>query len=210
MAHVEAPTYGSIILAGLLLKIGGIGLARVRFAFARVGAITIISSYFLVSLLLSSFVCCVQSDFKRLVAYSSVVHIMVAVVSLLSLKKVGLSAFVLVMLTHGMASPMLFNIVGVIYSLFQTRLLKFLRGVMLLVPILALVMAFCFVFSVPIPPSPAFLAEVQFVIRFLLLDSRTFVFVFFFIFLAVVFNLLWFLSVLGPVRNVNYSFSLVL
>lgn len=83
IAHVEAPTYGSIILAGLLLKIGGCGLFRVvSFGGMDLFSSTLVS-YFMVALLFSSLVCCVQSDFKRLVAYSSVAHMIVVVISLI-------------------------------------------------------------------------------------------------------------------------------
>jgi NADH-quinone oxidoreductase subunit M len=182
---------------------GGVGLFRLASSFSFFESFNI-TSYLLLSLVLCSLVCSVQSDFKRLVAYSSVVHMMVAMAALFSFYKIGFASFVLIMLTHGITSPMLFNLVGIVYSVFGTRLLFLLRGILRLLPVLALFLVICFVFSVPVPPSPSFLAEVQFVAS-VLSDSSVRVVIFLFVFLAVLYNLVWLGSILGPCRLSSFS-----
>lgn len=190
IAHVEAPTYGSMILAGLLLKMGGCGLYRLASTFlVSVEFDSIVFSYLLISMLISSLACVVQSDFKRLVAYSSVAHMIVVITALFRSKFLGFSSFLIIMVGHGLSSPMLFLLVGVVYSLVGTRMLALLRGFVLVAPLFALWIVLCFVLSVPVPPSPSFLGEVQFVVSVLHSSYSFIVPLFFFIFLGVLYNL---------------------
>lgn len=118
MAHVEAPTFGSIILAGVLLKLGGVGIIR----FICTTNINLLSSYilsyFFVFMVYVTLVCCFQSDFKRLVAYSSVSHIIGVPILLLSSSFIGLKGSILLMFFHGISSPLMFMLVGLLYSFF--------------------------------------------------------------------------------------------
>lgn len=198
IAHVEAPTYGSMILAGLLLKMGGCGLYRLASTFlVSVEFDSIVFSYLLISMLISSLACVVQSDFKRLVAYSSVAHMIVVITALFRSKFLGFSSFLIIMVGHGLSSPMLFLLVGVVYSLVGTRMLALLRGFVLVAPLFALWIVLCFVLSVPVPPSPSFLGEVQFVVSVLHSSYSFIVPLFFFIFLGVLYNLVWLTSLFG-------------
>lgn len=162
MAHVEAPTYGSMILAGLLLKMGGCGLFRIRVFIANEVFNQYFVSYLLFSMVFSSLVCCVQSDFKRLVAYSSVAHIIVVALAVVLSSNLRIRAFIIVMVAHGVSSPLLFILVGVLYQIYGSRILVLYRGLMSSIPIVSLFLVLCFVLSVPVPPSLAFLGEVQF------------------------------------------------
>lgn len=191
MAHVEAPTFGSMILAGVLLKLGGVGLIRcvrlidMRFLFS------IFMSYFIVSMLYVTVVCMFQSDLKRLVAYSSVSHMMAIPILLLSNNLLSVKRIVIVILFHGLRSPILFMLVGVLYSFFSRRQLIVVRGVILISPLLAFLIVLAFFFTLSAPPFPSFVSEVYFFISSFC-SSHYFVYVFIvFSFLSLVYNLNW-------------------
>ncbi len=205
IAHVEAPTYGSMILAGLLLKMGGCGLFRVGIYYSFRGFNSIWIRYLVISMLFRSIVCCVQSDFKRLVAYSSVAHIMVVIIALILSMNLGIDSFIIIMLAHGISSPILFMLVGVSYALYGTRILLLYRGLLSSFPLLSLFMVFCFVLSVPVPPSISFLGEVQFTISLLSYGFWFVPLVLGFVFLAVVYNLLWLNSLFGSAEFSLFS-----
>lgn len=97
MAHVEAPTFGSIILAGVLLKLGGVGLVRLSFFIEFPLLRWYLMGYLSVTIVVVRIVAASQSDFKRLIAYSSVVHIMVVPLLLLSLNSLSLKSLIIAM-----------------------------------------------------------------------------------------------------------------
>jgi len=139
-AHVEAPVYGSIILAGILLKIGSYGIIRLLEIFYK-----IVSNYRylifrvrIVGSLLISLRCIVQVDIKRLVAYSSVVHINLMLCSLLTLSKLGILRRFIIIISHGLCSSGLFYMVNVYYSRTSRRLLLINKGILTIIPTMAI------------------------------------------------------------------------
>ena len=169
IAHVEAPTFGRTILAGLLLKLGGVGLYR-SYSFIFLGEASnslprFFSSYFVVGLILRGLFCCFQSDSKRLVAYSSVAHIIILIFLVSSPYLCRSFTLLIVIYFHGLISPLIFRLVGVLYSVGSSRRLLLLRGLWSYTPILILFLAFRFLGNIPIPPTPGFLAEVLFFIQ---------------------------------------------
>lgn len=159
----------------------------------------------ILSIVLRSIVCCVQSDFKRLVAYSSVAHMMVVIISLTLCRSLGVRSFLLIIVTHGIASPLLFMLVGVTYRLHGTRVLALYRGLLSTFPLLSIFIIMCFVLRVPVPPSLAFLGELQFATAFIDVYTHAAFFVFLFVFLGVLYNLLWLGSLFGPHRFSRFS-----
>lgn len=153
MAHVEAPTYGSIILAGVLLKLGGLGLIRFRSLVNFSQLDYYLLSYLLIFIVFSTLICCFQSDFKRLVAYSSVSHMMALPFLLLVNSKFSFSTVTLLMFFHGLSSPLLFMLVGVIYSIYSTRQLALVRGLALISPLLSFILVLAFFLLCQHPPS---------------------------------------------------------
>lgn len=210
IAHVEAPTFGSIILAGVLLKLGGVGLIR----FINILNLEALKFYFLgyfcLFLCYATFVCCFQSDFKRLVAYSSVSHIITIPIMLFSSSFLSLKGVISVMFLHGIRSPLLFILVGVLYSLTFTRQHLLMRGMLCVSPILSFIIVIAFFFNLSAPPLPSFVSEVLFVLSSLQIWTGFIAFLIFFLFFSMVYNLLWFSSInfLNQDFNYNYSFSL--
>ena len=196
MAHVEAPTFGSMILAGVLLKLGGVGLLRFLPLLDVFFLRSCLLSYFLLFFFFTSLVCCFQSDFKRLVAYSSVSHIIA--LPLLLIRNVDLisKAMIRAIFFHGLSSPIMFMLVGIIYSLFGTRQLALTRGLILISPLLSFIIILSFFYTLSAPPYPSFFAEVLFFVSVFSVSNYTLFTFLLFIFFSLVYNLNWLSSIL--------------
>lgn len=208
IAHVEAPTFGSVILAALLLKLGGVGLVRML-PFINISHLTSsILGYLMVMTVFSFLCCCFQSDIKRLIAYSSVAHIMTVPILVLSMNILSVQSIVIIMLFHGLRSSILFMLVGTLYSMYGRRQLVLIRGLILISPLLRFLAILMFFFTISAPPFPSFIAEVYFMISSYIISANL-VWVFIpIVFLGLLYNLNWLVSVLfrGSI-NINYSES---
>uniref|UniRef100_A0AB39A6E6 NADH-ubiquinone oxidoreductase chain 4 n=1 Tax=Asplanchna sp. TaxID=3231738 RepID=A0AB39A6E6_9BILA len=208
MAHVEAPTFGSVILAALLLKLGGVGLVRML-PFMNISHLTSsILGYLMVMTVFSFLCCCFQSDMKRLIAYSSVAHMMTVPILVLSMNMLSVQSIVMIMLFHGLSSSMLFMLVGTLYSMYGSRQLVLMRGLILISPLLSFLAILMFFFTISAPPFPSFIAEVYFMMSSYIMSANL-VWVFIpMVFLGLLYNLNWLVSVLfsGSI-NMNYSES---
>ena len=129
-AHVEAPTPISVILAGVLLKMGIYGILRFNYAIlpdATAWAANAIAVFGVINIVYAAFVCLAQKDLKKLIAYSSVSHMGFSLLGMAAMTPQGISGAVLNLFTHGIISPMLFLIVGVIYDRAHHREIEKLR-----------------------------------------------------------------------------------
>ncbi|HEY6048220.1 MAG TPA: NADH-quinone oxidoreductase subunit M [Sphingomicrobium sp.] len=123
-AHVQAPTAGSVILAGVLLKLGGYGFLRFSLPMFPAGAAQFVPLMFVLSgiaVIYTSLVALVQTDMKKLIAYSSVAHMGLVTFGLFAMNRQGIEGAMLVMLGHGLISGALFLCVGVVYDRLHTR-----------------------------------------------------------------------------------------
>lgn len=139
-AHVEAPVYGSIILAGVLLKIGGYGLIRLLRVFIKLGVKFnyLVLRVGIVGRLFTRLICLVQIDIKRLVAYSSVVHINMILAAMVTLYKIGILRGYIIMISHGLCSSGLFYIVNLYYRRTGSRLLFLNKGIIRKLPLISM------------------------------------------------------------------------
>ena len=161
-AHVEAPTAGSVILAGVLLKMGGYGF--IRFS---LGILPEASAYFsplimilsIIAVIYTSLVALAQTDIKKLIAYSSVAHMGLVTIGIFVVNSQGLEGAMVQMISHGVVSGALFLCVGVIYDRMHTRDINFYGGLVNRMPIYATVFMIFMLGSVGLPGTSGFVGE---------------------------------------------------
>lgn len=161
-AHVEAPTAGSVILAGVLLKMGGYGFIRFSLAMlpeASAFFTPLIYALSVVAIVYTSLVALAQEDMKKLIAYSSVAHMGLVTIGVFTANQQGLEGAIFQMLSHGVVSAALFLVVGVIYDRMHTRLIARYEGLADRMPRYALVFMIFMLASVGLPGTAGFVGE---------------------------------------------------
>lgn len=161
-AHVEAPTAGSVILAGVLLKMGGYGFLRFSLPMAPLAThdfSIIVMVLSVIAIIYTSLVALVQKDMKKLIAYSSVAHMGFVTLGIFSLNKQGLEGSIFQMLSHGIVSAALFLCVGVVYDRLHTREINRYGGLVNNMPKYAVVFMIFMLGSVGLPGTSGFVGE---------------------------------------------------
>nr|ARH54476.1 NADH dehydrogenase subunit 4 [Melasis buprestoides] len=162
-AHVEAPVSGSMILAGVMLKLGGYGLMRVMMMFLSLGLSIsfVFISVGLVGGVFVSLICLRQSDMKSLIAYSSVSHMSLALGGILSINMWGFYGAIVMMVGHGLCSSGLFCLANITYERFISRSMFLVKGLINLMPAMALYWFLLSSSNMAAPPSLNLLGEIM-------------------------------------------------
>jgi NADH-quinone oxidoreductase subunit M len=163
-AHVEAPTAGSVILAGVLLKMGTYGFVRFSLPLlpdATLDAVPWVALLAIISIIYAALVTLVQKDMKKLIAYSSVSHLGFCMLGMFALNAVGLEGSVLQMINHGLSTGGLFLIVGLIYERRHTKEIAQFGGLAHVTPIYATLTLIIFLASMGLPLLNGFIGEIM-------------------------------------------------
>ena len=161
-AHVEAPTAGSVILAGVLLKLGTYGFIRFSFPlfpYACFYFAPFVYAMSVVGIIYTSFTAIRQTDFKRIIAYTSVAHMNLVMVGLFSFNVIGLEGAILQSLSHGFVASALFLIIGVVYERHHTRMVKYYGGLVHVMPIYIFIFLFFTMANIGLPGTGSFIGE---------------------------------------------------
>jgi NADH-quinone oxidoreductase subunit M len=208
-AHVEAPTAGSVILAGILLKMGTYGFIRFNlplFTEASLRAIPLMCTLAIIGIIYGALVAMVQTDIKKLVAYSSVSHLGFVMLGIFSMTEEGMQGAIIQMINHGLSTGALFLLVGMIYDRTHTRLISDYGGIAKLMPVFAAFFMIISCSSIGLPGLNGFVGEFLIMIgsfKSTLIDNRVFTVI---AGLGVIFSavyMLWMYQrvMFGPVRE---------
>jgi formate hydrogenlyase subunit 3/multisubunit Na+/H+ antiporter MnhD subunit len=161
-AHVEAPTVGSVLLAGILLKLGVFGFLRFSLVLFPLASVFFSPAIYVLSILgvvFASLAAVRQTDMKRIIAYSSVAHMNMVTLGIFSFNVIGIDGAVLQSLSHGFVSGGMFLLIGILYSRYHSRFLYYYGGLVQTMPIFsALFLLFTFA-NIALPGTSSFVGE---------------------------------------------------
>jgi len=161
-AHVEAPTAGSVILAGVLLKLGTYGFIRFSlplFPKASFFFTPLVYTVAVIGIIYTSFTAIRQTDFKRIIAYTSIAHMNVVILGIFSFNTIGIEGAILQSLSHGFVASALFLVIGVVYDRYRTRLVQYYGGLASVMPLYIFIFLFFTLANIGFPGTSSFVGE---------------------------------------------------
>jgi proton-translocating NADH-quinone oxidoreductase chain M len=161
-AHVEAPTAGSVILAGILLKLGTYGFIRFSlplFPQASFFFAPLVYTIAIIGIIYTSFTAIRQTDFKRIIAYTSIAHMNLVILGIFSFNNIGIDGAILQSLSHGFVASALFLVIGVVYDRYRTRLVQYYGGLASVMPIYVSIFLFFTLANISFPTTSSFVGE---------------------------------------------------
>jgi proton-translocating NADH-quinone oxidoreductase chain M len=161
-AHVEAPTAGSVILAGILLKLGTYGFIRFSlplFPQASFFFTPFVYTIAAMGIIYTSFTAIRQTDFKRIIAYTSIAHMNLVILGIFSFNTYGIEGAILQSLSHGFVASALFLVIGVVYDRYRTRLFNIMEVLRRIMPLYVSVFLFFTLANISFPGTSSFVGE---------------------------------------------------
>jgi proton-translocating NADH-quinone oxidoreductase chain M len=161
-AHVEAPTAGSVILAGVLLKLGTYGFIRFTLPIFPQSCFYFTPFVYTVAtigIIYTSFTAIRQTDFKRIIAYTSIAHMNLVILGIFSYNTIGLEGAILQSLSHGFVASGLFLVIGIVYDRYRTRIIQYYGGLAITMPIYITIFLFFTLANISFPGTSSFVGE---------------------------------------------------
>lgn len=161
-AHVEAPTTGSVLLAGVLLKLGVYGFIRLSltlFPYASVYYSPFVYALSIIGIVYASMCALRQTDLKRIIAYASIAHMNLVVLGIFSFNNLGLEGAILQSISHGFVAGGLFFLIGILYSRYHSRILNYYGGTVHVMPFFALFFLIFTLANIALPGTSGFTGE---------------------------------------------------
>ena len=207
-AHVEASTTGSVILAGVLLKLGTYGMIRFLiplFPYATKFFSIFVYILCIIGIIYISYIILNQIDLKKIIAYSSIIHMSVIVLGLFSFNYYGLEGAILMMITHGLVAGGLFILIGSLYKRFHTRNLLYYNSLVSYLPIFSIFFLIFILFNIGFPGTGGFISELLIFSSIEFLNPLILIFMLFGYIITVIYSIWLFNRICFGFSNFNYN-----